>query len=172
MKMVAKALGGNVLRDVTLEKLLMNSESIRQNVGDRAILRSLHFFEENICVSNQVEALKNNDFKTFLQLITSSGNSSWKRLQNCYCSGNVKEQSISYYLSLTEMFIKEKNQGACRVHGGGFAGVIAVYLPKALTNEYTEYMERITKTKSIYIMSIRKFGVISVEELTKIISEV
>jgi galactokinase len=165
MKEVAKILGGNVLRDVSLDTVLKNSTLIRQKAGDRAILRAIHFFEENQRVADQVEALKKNDFKTFLELITESGNSSWKKLQNCYCSNNCKEQNISYYLALTEIFIKEKKQGACRVHGGGFAGVIAVYLPKTLTEEYSKYIESITKIQSIYLMTIRKYGVVSFENL-------
>lgn len=165
MKEVAKELGVAFLGEATLEKLLEKIGEIRTKTGDRAVIRALHFYEENKKVDSQVKALKENNFEEFLKLITASGNSSWKWLQNCYCTSNIEEQGICYYLALTEIFINQKQAGACRVHGGGFAGVIAAYLPQSLTNEYVNYMERITGSKSIYKMSIRNYGVVSFSEM-------
>lgn len=71
-------------------------------------------------MEKEVCALKEDRFEDFLELITESGNSSWKWLQNCYVPGS-EEQGITAALALTELFLKEKGCGACRVHGGGFA---------------------------------------------------
>ena len=125
----------------------------------------MHFYHENERVYHQVKALKENNFEDFLSLITASGNSSWKWLQNCYCTSNIAVQGICYYLALTEVFIHQKSVGACRVHGGGFAGVIAVYLPQELTAEYVGYIERISGNQWIYKMSIRNYGVVSLSEM-------
>ena len=81
-------------------------------------------------------ALKENRFEDFLTNITASGNSSWKWLQNCYTTASLQEQGITVALALTELFIADKQRGACRVHGGGFAGVIMAMLPNDLVDEY------------------------------------
>ena len=43
---------------------------------------------------------------------------------------NVGEQGVALALALTENFLEEIGEGACRVHGGGFAGTIQVFIPK------------------------------------------
>ena len=137
---------------------------VREYAGDRAVMRALHFFEENKRVDAQVTALKENRFQDFLAQITASGNSSWKWLQNCYTTVNVEEQGISIALALTELFIGKKQKGACRIHGGGFAGVIMAMLPNDLVEEYIEYIEKALGEGNAYRMSIRPYGAICVNE--------
>ena len=127
-------------------------------------MRALHFFEENKRVDAQVTALKENRFLDFLAQITASGNSSWKWLQNCYTTANVEEQGISIALALTELFIEKKHRGACRIHGGGFAGVIMAMLPNDLVDEYIEYIEKALGQGSAYKMSIRPYGSICLNQ--------
>ena len=137
---------------------------VRKFAGDRAVLRALHFFEENKRVEAEVAALKEGHFETFLENITASGNSSWKWLQNCFTNSNSAEQGITVALALTELFIAQKQRGACRVHGGGFAGVIMAMLPNDLVEEYTKYMEKCMGEGCVYNMSIRPYGAICVSE--------
>ena len=127
-------------------------------------MRAFHFFEENKRVDAEVAALKENRFQDFLTEITNSGNSSWKWLQNCYTTNNVQEQGISVALALTELFIAEKKRGACRIHGGGFAGVIMAMLPNDLVDEYVEYIEKALGEGNAYRMSIRPYGAICVNQ--------
>ncbi len=135
---------------------------MREKAGDRPLLRALHFFEENKRVEAQVEALKENRFEDFLKTITESGNSSWKWLQNCYVGGS-SEQGITAALALTELFIRKKGCGACRVHGGGFAGVIMAMLPDTVVDEYITYIEKAMGKGSAYRMSIRPYGAVCVD---------
>ena len=141
MKKVAAVFGKEVCADITEEDVLENIEKARKEAGDRPLLRALHFFEENKRVEEEVAALKADRFDVFLQKITESGNSSWKWLQNCYVPGET-EQGITAALSLTELFIQRKGCGACRVHGGGFAGVIMAMLPNEVVDEYIAYIAR------------------------------
>ena len=113
----------------------------------------------------EVAALKEGRFADFLTEITASGNSSWKWLQNCFTNGNYQEQGITIALALTELFIAEKKRGACRVHGGGFAGVIMAMLPNDLVDEYVTYIEEKLGEGSAYRMTIRPYGAICVNEL-------
>ena len=99
--------------------------------------------------------------------ITASGNSSWKWLQNCYTNSNYQEQGITIALALTELFIADKGRGACRVHGGGFAGVIMAMLPNDLVDEYVEYIEKALGEGSAYRMRIRPYGAICFNELCR-----
>lgn len=165
MKKVARYFGKEVLAEVDEAELIAQIGKVREYAGDRSVMRAFHFFEENKKVEAEVAALKAGDFQTFLDNITASGNSSWKWLQNCYTTADVQEQGISIALALTELFIAEKKKGACRIHGGGFAGVIMAMLPNALVDEYIAYMEKAVGEGSVYRMSIRPYGAICCNDL-------
>jgi galactokinase len=158
MKSVAEALGAEVCRELSMEKFLPSISKLRSSVGDRAVLRAFHFLIENERVVDQVNALKNNDFDTFLQLIKDSGNSSFKWLQNIYSPKNPGEQGVSLALALTEKYITDVKKGACRVHGGGFAGTIQVFLPNDLISDYIELMEGVYGKGSVTTLQIRPLG--------------
>lgn len=162
MKKVADFFGKEVCAEVTEEQVMEQIRELREAAGDRAVLRALHFFEENKRVEAEVAALKDNRFEDFLKEITASGNSSWKWLQNCYVSES-EEQGITMALALTELFIARKGRGACRVHGGGFAGVIMAILPNGIVEEYIEYIEKAMGKDSAYRMSIRPYGAVCVD---------
>ena len=164
MKKVAQYFGKDVLAQVSEEEVIGNLAEVRKFAGDRSVLRALHFFEENKRVEAEVSALKENRFGDFLANITASGNSSWKWLQNCFTNSNYQEQGITVTLALTELFIAEKQKGACRVHGGGFAGVIMAMLPNELVDEYITYIENCTGKGSAFKMSIRPYGAICVND--------
>lgn len=164
MKKVAEFFGKEVCAEISEEDVISNLEQVRESAGDRSVLRALHFFEENKRVEAEVAALKENRFQDFLANITASGNSSWKWLQNCYTNTNYQEQGISVALALTELFIAKKQKGACRIHGGGFAGVIMAMLPNELVDEYVNYIEDATGEGNAYRMSIRPYGAICVNE--------
>ena len=165
MKKVAQFFGKEGCAEIKEQDVIDHLAELRAYAGDRAVLRALHFFEENKRVEAEVRALKENRFGDFLDGITSSGNSSWKWLQNCYTNSNVQEQGISIALALTEMFIAEKKRGACRIHGGGFAGVIMAMLPNDLVDEYVAYIEKAMGEGSAYRMSIRPYGAICVNQM-------
>ncbi len=160
MKKVAEYFGKEVLAEVDEGEVISHLEEIRKFAGDRSVMRAFHFYEENKKVDGEVAALREGRFADFLDLITASGNSSWKWLQNCYTNNNYQEQGISVALALTEMFIGEKKKGACRVHGGGFAGVIMAMLPNELVEEYIEYIEKAMGEGCAYRMSIRPVGAV------------
>ena len=165
MKKVAAYFGKEVCAQITEEEVIENLAAVREACGDRAVLRALHFFEENRRVDAEVLALRENRFGDFLALITESGNSSWKWLQNCYTNHSFQEQGITIALALTELFLKKKKCGACRVHGGGFAGVIMAILPEELAKEYVTYMDKALGDGNAYRMSIRPYGAICLNNI-------
>ena len=165
MKKVAAFFGKEVLAQVSESDVIDHIPEIREAAGDRAVLRALHFFEENKRVDAEVAALKENRFGDFLENVTTSGNSSWKWLQNCYTNVAPQEQGITVALAMTELFIQNKQRGACRVHGGGFAGVIMALLPNDLVDEYIAWVEKATGEGSAYRMSIRPYGAICVDKM-------
>lgn len=160
MKKVAEFFGKEVCAQITEEEVIEHLAEVRAYAGDRSVLRALHFFEENKRVEAEVKALKGGRFTDFLMNITASGNSSWKWLQNCFTNSAYQEQGITVALALTELFIAEKQRGACRVHGGGFAGVIMAMLPNDLVDEYVAYIEKALGEGNAYRMSIRPYGAI------------
>lgn len=162
MRSVAACFGKGFLSEITEADLISHLAEIRKKTGDRAVMRALHFFEENKRVEAEVRALETGDFGAFLANITASGNSSWKYLQNCYTTHDFDEQGICVTLALTELFLAKKKCGACRVHGGGFAGVIMAMIPNEIVDEYTEYIDRTTGRGNVYRMSVRPLGSICV----------
>ena len=165
MKKVAEFFGKSTLSEVNEDEFYNNLSKIRDFAGDRAVLRSIHFFDENKRVDNEIKALKSNDFDSFLKNITDSGNSSWKYLQNVYTNAAPNEQGITVALALSERFLKEKNVGATRVHGGGFAGVIMAMVPENYSDEYVSYMDEFLGKGSSYKMKIRPYGSICLDEM-------
>lgn len=165
MKKIAEYFGKEFCSEITEQDVIDNLAKVREYAGDRSVMRALHFFEENKRVEAEVAVLKKGRFEDFLSNITASGNSSWKWLQNCYTTSDVQEQGISIALALTELFIADKQRGACRIHGGGFAGVIMAMLPNELVDEYVAYIEKALGEGNAYRMSIRPYGAICVNEV-------
>lgn len=155
MKAAAKVLGVELLHESTLEELLAHVNEIED---DRAVLRAIHFFEETRRVEDASEAIGKEDYEKFMKLMDESGNSSWELLQNCYSLQNCHEQKISLMLALTQLFLNKIQGGICRVHGGGFAGVIATILPEAEMDNYVEYISRYVGRDNVYPMDIRAVG--------------
>lgn len=164
MKRVAEFFGEPVCRKINKEQIMDQLSTLREKVGDRAVLRALHFLGDNDRVTKQVKALKENEFDTFLTLITESGNSSWKQLQNCYSTINVQEQGITLALAVTEDYLLSHNiKGACRVHGGGFAGTIQVFIPTASVKEYAKKMDSIFGNDAATVLGIRPYPTVCVD---------
>jgi len=126
----------------------------------------LHFLEDNQRVLDQVEAMEKGDFDTFLDLVNESGNSSYKWLQNCFKIKNPSEQGITLALALTENYLKNSGRrGACRVHGGGFAGTIQVFIPSELLEDYIGLIEGVFGSGSVVRLNIRPVGAICINSL-------
>ena len=156
MKAVAAELGAKVLRQVSLEQVIDIIPKIREKVGDRAILRAIHFQGDNQRVVDQVAALEQNDFNAFLRMVVESGYSSYMYNQNIYPVTNAREQNISLALALSELVLK--GQGAWRVHGGGFAGTIQAFVPAGLLDKYTATLEHVYGKGSCHNLFIRNQG--------------
>lgn len=156
MKAVARALGGDVLRDVSRERVLRNVAMLREKAGDRAILRALHYFGENERVVAQVAALEAGRFDEFLRLVVESGRSSWMLCQNCYSNAAVGEQGVPVALAASESVLE--GRGAWRVHGGGFAGTIQAFVPDSLLEEYLRTLRGIFGEAACHEVGIRSVG--------------
>lgn len=178
MKKVASHFGKSVLGELNKETVLSGASEIRKAYGDRALLRSLHFFDENSRVDLMAEALaemktadtdsaKQKALSRYFDMVNESGDSSWKLLQNVYSPGNPQTQGISAALALTKDFLKQQKssngispKGACRVHGGGFAGTIQVYIPLDLIKAYRENIEAVFGEGSVTTLRIRSIGAV------------
>jgi len=160
MKSVAKFYGKSVCRELSNDLLFSKISEARKAVGDRALLRAYHFLQENDRVKEQVNSLKEKDFSKFLHLVNESGNSSFKWLQNIYSMKNVKEQGMTLALALTESFIRKIGNGACRVHGGGFAGTIQVFLDENFVSKYKNIIDSVFGEGKVQVLNIRSKGTI------------
>lgn len=156
MKAVAAYFEKSVLREVDLMNVIKAIPELREKLGDRCVLRALHFFTENERVQKEVAALKQGDIETFLQNIKLSGDSSFKYLQNVYSNGDVKNQNISVALLMSDVTLKAG--GVSRVHGGGFAGTIQAFVKNEMVLPYKMQMDNIFGEGACKDLRIRKYG--------------
>lgn len=156
MESVAKAMGKSVLREISYEDFFCAIPELIGKVNDRAILRAIHFFNENKRVDKAVQCLENNDFEGFKQVIIESGRSSYMLNQNVYSPKNPTEQKLSLALAISEEILKGK--GAWRVHGGGFAGTIQAFVPNDILETYKTKIEAVFGEGSCYVLIIRPVG--------------
>lgn len=162
MKEVAGYFGKGFLRDVAKTDIIKALPELREKFGDRAVLRAMHFMDDNERVAKEAAALKSGDFSAFLSLIKESGRSSYMYLQNVYASSAPQEQGLSTALYLAEQILD--GEGAYRVHGGGFAGTIQAFVPAAKLDAFKTEMNRVFGEGSCYVLSIRPFGGIEVKD--------
>lgn len=124
---ICKYFGKEYLRDVNENEFYAAIPELRESAGDRAVLRAIHVFNENKRVDLMVKALKENNIEKYLELVRESGRSSFEYLQNLIPTGSTRHQEMALTLALAEKQLA--GRGACRIHGGGFAGTIQVYAP-------------------------------------------
>ncbi|MCL2211907.1 MAG: galactokinase [Treponema sp.] len=175
MKSVAAFFNKTVLREIDKETVLSQAVDIRKKLGDRALFRAIHFFDENVRVETMTSLLiemenaasnadKQISFLNYLNLVNESGNSSCELLQNIFPPNNPKDQGISAALALTKDFLRKQNlQGACRVHGGGFAGAIQTYIPTDTLKAYRVCMDEIFGAGAVTELKIRSEGAIEIK---------
>ena len=156
MKAAAAVFGKEVLHGVTMEDLIEKSAEVRAAAGDRALLRAIHFVNENVRVQQEVAALKADDFAEFLRVVKASGDSSYKFLQNVYTNHDVQHQNVSIALAISETILGAN--GVCRVHGGGFAGTIQAFVKNEAVAEYKATMDKVFGEDACHVLKIRKYG--------------
>ena len=156
MKKVARYFGKDYLKEVPYDDFYDKIPEVRRECGDRAVLRALHFFEDDRRVTDEVNALKAGDFEEFKKLIRESGDSSYKYLQNVYPVCDLDNQNVAVALALTEHILKDK--AGYRVHGGGFAGTIQAFVPNDLVDDYKRGIEKYFGEGSCHVLKVRKYG--------------
>ena len=144
--------GKEVLRQVDERDFYTKLPALRKAAGDRAVLRAMHVFSENRRVLRQREALKQGDFEGFLREVEQSGLSSWLYLQNVVPGGSARHQEMAFALALCRKLLG--GRGACRVHGGGFAGTIQAFVPEEMCAAFREGAEAVLGENSCHFLSI------------------
>ena len=156
LKEVCAHFGKDVLREVLEEEFYAALPTLRMKAGDRAVLRAIHIYNDNRRVTAQVEALRRGDFDAFLALITESGLSSWRMLQNVVPAGYTHHQEVAVALALCERLLG--GRGACRVHGGGFAGTVQAFVPLDMLEAFLSGMDRMLGAGACHVLTIRPVG--------------
>ena len=161
IKSVAAYFGKDVLSQIDEEEFYRQIPALRQQCGDRAVMRAIHFYQENARVPMQVEALKNGDFNRFLSLVKQSGYSSYMYLQNVIPAGYKQHQDVAVALALCEHFLD--GRGAYRVHGGGFAGTVQAFVPMDLLSVFRTGIDAALGEGACHVLSIRPQGGVEME---------
>ena len=158
---MAAQLGAKVLGQVQAADLWAALPRLRQTCGDRAVLRAIHYFEENARTLAERDALRAGDFPAFLRLIEASGHASFTLCQNVYCAADVRHQGLSSALALSQHLLAGRG-GAWQMQGGGFAGTIQAFVPQALVQSYHDAIEAVFGFGSCYRLRLREQGAIRV----------
>lgn len=161
MKSVAAQFGKSFLRELCKQDILDNISMLREKCGDRAVLRALHFFDENDRVTEIAKCLEAGDIDGFNKGILASGNSSYKYLQNVYANTCPNEQGVSIALNLIESLLD--GEGSHRVHGGGFAGTVQAFVPVEKLEHFKSEIEKVFDDGSCYVLDIRPYGGVEVD---------
>lgn len=156
LKELCNYFGKSVLREIPEEQFFAGLSEIRHRVPDRAILRAIHFYQENRRVQRQVKALKENDFDSFLKLVKESGQSSWMYLQNVIPAGSICHQDMAVALALCDTLLQ--GRGAFRVHGGGFAGTVQAFVPDDMLESFQKGIEAVLGKRSCHVLHVEPQG--------------
>ena len=161
IKAVAACFGKEVLTQIDEAEFFSKLPELRKACGDRAVMRCIHFYQENARVPQQVAALAEGNFEKFLSLIKSSGHSSWMYLQNVIPAGYKQHQDVAVALALAEHLLN--GRGAYRVHGGGFAGTIQAFVPYDLLDAFVAGIDGALGEGACHVLSIRPQGGVEME---------
>lgn len=156
IKKVCAHFGKEVLTQIDEQEFYAAIPALRKSCGDRAVLRCVHFYQDNARVPRQVAALQSGDFDTFLKLISESGRSSWMYLQNVIPAGYKEHQDVAVSLALCEHYLQ--GRGAFRVHGGGFAGTVQAFVPFDLLDSFRAGVDAALGAGACHVLSIRPQG--------------
>ena len=161
LKGICAYFGKEVLREVEETAFYKELPALREKCGDRAVLRAIHFFEENQRVPKQVAALQKGDFAAYLQLMKESGHSSWMYLQNVIPAGYKANQDVALTLALCEKLLA--GRGGYRVHGGGFAGTVQAFVPMDMLEAFRTGIDNVLGDGACHVLSIRPQGGVEAE---------
>ena len=156
MRQVAACFGREILRDVSFDQFRESLATVRATCGDRAALRAYHFFRDDQRVLLECDALEKGDFDTFLHHVRQSGRSSFMYLQNVSNYRESRSQPVALLLALAEDLLE--GRGACRVHGGGFAGTIQAFVPLDILSSFVAGMEAVAGQGACHVLSFRNVG--------------
>ncbi len=161
IKAIAAYMGKEVLTEIDEADFYAKIPELRKVCGDRAVMRAIHFYQENARVPLQVEALRKGNFEEFLALVKQSGYSSYMYLQNVIPAGYKAHQDVAVALATCEHFLN--GRGAYRVHGGGFAGTIQAFVPFDMLDRFVAGMDSILGEGACHVLSIRPQGGVEME---------
>ncbi|MCI9120359.1 MAG: galactokinase [Oscillibacter sp.] len=156
MGQVAAHFGKTVLREVPEADFRAALPALRKACGDRAVLRALHFYDDDRRAVQEAEALERGDFPAFLALLNASGLSSSLHLQNTWSTADPRQQAIPLALALAQELLE--GTGAVRVHGGGFAGTIQAFVPQERLESFRTGMEAVLGSGRCHVLRIRPQG--------------
>ncbi len=156
LKEVCAHFGKDVLTQIDVNDFYAAIPALREKCGDRAVMRAIHFYQENERVPQQVAALEQGDFDKFLALVKESGFSSYMYLQNVIPAGRTKNQEMAIALGLCERYLA--GRGAYRVHGGGFAGTVQAFVPFDLLESFRAGIDGVLGEGACHVLSIRPQG--------------
>lgn len=156
LKSICAHFGKEVLTQIPEADFFAAIPQLRKTCGDRAVMRAIHFYQENARVPQQVAALKNGDFETFLALVKESGHSSYMYLQNVIPAGYKEHQDVAISLALCEHYLN--GRGAYRVHGGGFAGTVQAFVPFDILESFRAGLDAVLGQGACHVLSIRPQG--------------
>ena len=157
---VCAVFGKTYLREVDEDAFYAAIPQLRKAVGDRAVVRAIHFYNDCRRAAALCDAVRADDMDTFLKLIVEGGHSSFEFNQNAYSIKAPQEQGVPLALALSQKVLN--GRGAWRLQGGGFAGTIQAFVPLALLETYKNAIDAVFGAGSCHVLSVRNYGAVMV----------
>ena len=158
MESVAEALGQRHLREVPEKEFFAAIPALRKKVGDRAIVRAIHFYADCRRARDLCAAIADNEFERFLQLVIEGGHSSFEYNQNAYSIKDPSTQGIPLALAVSQHILA--GRGAWRLQGGGFAGTIQAFVPLDMLEAYRAAIDGVFGAGSCHVLNVRNYGAV------------
>ena len=160
MESVAAQFGKKVLREVDEQAFLAAIPQLRGKVGDRAVVRAIHFYNDCRRAADLCDAIRKDEFARFQQLVIEGGHSSFEFNQNAYSIKAPQEQGVPLALAISQRVLA--GRGAWRLQGGGFAGTIQAFVPRAALEEYRQAIDAVFGEGACHVLSVRNYGAVPV----------
>lgn len=165
LRQVAGIIGTRVLRDVNNDVLIDYAEEIRDELGDRALLRAFCYMGEIVRTLEASSYIITNDIERFINTFKSASDSRFKYLQSYGVAGAPTFEELAIATAVSDELLYDS--GTTTIIGDGRHGISAAIAIAGRVESYVKSMQKIfgddngTEISEIYEFSkTRQFRLI------------
>lgn len=141
LRQVADIIGTRVLRDVSNDVILEHAEEIRDELGDRALLRSFCYMGEIVRTLEASSYIITDDLERFINTFKSASDSRFKYLQSYGVAGSPTFEELAIAISVSDELLYDS--GTTAIIDDGRQGISVAIAAKGRAETYIKSMQKI-----------------------------